>query len=284
VHGSRARLTGASMSVVREYRIPLPITVDEYHIAQLYSVAEASKNETGGGDGVEVVTNEPYENDPEHGGSGQYTYKIMHLQKKVPGIIRKLAPTGSLVVEEEAWNAYPYCKTVYTNKSYMKENFRVEIETWHKPDRVSKNDPANKHHKLTADEIRKRNMDFIDIINDPVNSSDYKAEEDPSKFKSEKTGRGPISGAEWYSSCEPYMCCYKLYKVDFKWRGLQTVVQNIIMKAVRKLLLNFHRQVFCWMDKWHDLSIEDIRRIEEETKHELDEQRHVGEVRGMVEK
>ena len=30
------------------------MTVDEYQVAQLYSVAEASKNETGGGEGVEV--------------------------------------------------------------------------------------------------------------------------------------------------------------------------------------------------------------------------------------
>ena len=177
------------MSIIREYRIPLPITVEEYHIAQLYSVAEASKNETGGGDGVEVVTNEPYENDPEHGGSGQYTYKLMHLQNKVPGWLRKVAPTGSLTLEEEAWNAYPYCKTVYTNKGYMKDNFRIEIITWHKEDRVTRTDTTIKHHTLTESESGKRTVDFIDIVNDAVSSNDYKAEEDPKKFHSEKTGQ-----------------------------------------------------------------------------------------------
>lgn len=272
------------MSIIREYRIPLPITVDEYHIAQLYSVAEASKNETGGGDGVEVLKNQPYENDPEHGGSGQYTYKMMHLEKKVPTWLRKVAPKGSLTVEEEAWNAYPYCKTVYTNKSYMKEGFRVEIETFHKPERVTKTDPSNRHHSLTADEMRKRTMEFIDIVNDPISSTDYKAEEDPTKYKSAKTGRGPLAGADWYSTCEPFMCCYKLYKVEFKWLGLQTQVQKLIMRAVRRLLFNFHRQVFCWMDKWQGLTIEDIRKIEEETKCELDRQRQTGELRGMQEK
>ena len=38
----------------------------------------------------------------------------------------------------------------------------------------------------------------------------------------------------------------------------------------KRLFTNFHRQVFCWMDKWYGLTMEDIRRIEEETKHELD--------------
>lgn len=33
-------------------------------MAQLYSVAEASKNETGGGEGIEVIKNEPFENYP----------------------------------------------------------------------------------------------------------------------------------------------------------------------------------------------------------------------------
>lgn len=43
----------------------------------------------------------------------------------------------------------------------------------------------------------------------------------------------------------------------------------------------FCRQVFCWMDSWHGLTMEDIRELEDKTKEELDKQRHVGEVRGM---
>ena len=72
--------------IIKEYRVTLPMTVDEYQVAQLYSVAEASKNETGGGEGVEVLKNEPYENVPLLNGkftSGQYTYKIYHLASKV---------------------------------------------------------------------------------------------------------------------------------------------------------------------------------------------------------
>lgn len=33
-------------------------------MAQLYSVAEVSKNETGGGEGIEVLKNEPFDNFP----------------------------------------------------------------------------------------------------------------------------------------------------------------------------------------------------------------------------
>lgn len=40
-------------------------------------------------------------------------------------------------------------------------------------------------------------------------------------------------------------------------------------------------QVFCWMDRWYGLTMEDIRALEDKTKEELDRQRQVGEVRGM---
>ncbi|ROT77006.1 putative phosphatidylinositol transfer protein beta isoform isoform X1 [Penaeus vannamei] len=101
--------------LIKEFRVILPVTVEEYQVAQLYSVAEASKNETGGGEGIEVLKNEPFDNYPLLGGKyckGQYTYKIYHLKSKVPAFIRLLAPEGSLEVHEEAWNAYPYCRTV----------------------------------------------------------------------------------------------------------------------------------------------------------------------------
>lgn len=53
--------------------------ISQYHLGQLWSVAQASKNETGGGDGVEVIVNE--ERDSEGHGRGQFTHKIFHLSQ-----------------------------------------------------------------------------------------------------------------------------------------------------------------------------------------------------------
>ena len=65
-----------------------------FSVAQLYAVAEASKAETGGGEGVEVLRNEPYDETHEKyiplmGGRfsrGQYTHKIYHLASKVSSL------------------------------------------------------------------------------------------------------------------------------------------------------------------------------------------------------
>ena len=64
----------------------------QYQVAQLWSVAEASKNETGGGEGIEVLVNEPFDETRhppktklEANGkvytSGQFTHKIYHLAR-----------------------------------------------------------------------------------------------------------------------------------------------------------------------------------------------------------
>ena len=266
-------------SIIREYRIVLPLSTEEYHIGQLYGVAEASKNETGGGEGIEVLSNRPIApNEPfyEEGKVGQYTHKRFYLASKVPTLIRLLAPNHSLEIDEKAWNCYPYCRTEYFNR-YMGDAFHIIIETRHEP---GTGDIANVH-KLNQQELIKRTIEKIDIANDVYDPKDYKESEDPRKFKSEKTGRGPLEG-KWQQQQDPVMCCYKLYRVLFKWRFLQTKVEVSIMKSVRRLLLNFHRQVFCWLDLWYGMSIEDIRLLEDKTKKDLVEMRNEGTVRGMV--
>lgn len=83
-----------------------------------------------------------------------------------------------------------------------------------------KNDSL-KVHELSADKLKLREIVNIDIANDPVTSADYKEDEDPTKFQSQKTGRGPLIGPDWKSKIDPVMTCYKLVTVEFKWFGLQ---------------------------------------------------------------
>lgn len=45
------------------------------------------------------------------------------------------------------------------------------------------------------------------------------------------------------------------------------------VKVENRIFNHFHRQLFCWIDRWIDLSMDDIRRMEEETKKELDDVR-----------
>ncbi|CAI9741236.1 protein retinal degeneration B-like isoform X1 [Octopus vulgaris] len=261
--------------LIKEYRIPLPLTVDEYRIAQLYMIQKKSREESyGAGSGVEILVNEPYQNGP--GGSGQYTYKIYHIGSHLPGWFRSILPKSALRVEEEAWNAYPYTKTRY--KCPFVEKFSLEIETRYQ------NDGGEQENIFDLEESDKRNrtIDFIDIVTDAVPSSEYKKEEDPTLYQSEKTNRGPLTETwreEYSNYCRngptaihAIMTAYKLCKVEFRYWGMQTKIERFIHDiGLRKTMLRAHRQAWCWQDEYYGLSLEDIRHLERETQAALAE-------------
>jgi len=267
------------MVKIIEFRVVLPMSVDEYKIGQLFTVASLSKNETGGGDGVEVITNEPFTGNPLFNGQyseGQYTLKRYLGRRKVNGIIRTLLPATALIGTENAWNAYPYCRTIITNE-FMGEDFNICIETLHLPGQPN----IENAHQLPPDKLAQREVVIIDIAADLPSSSDYKADEDPTKFHSKQTNRGPLK-ANWMRSASPIMTAYKLVTIKFKWFGLQGIVEGKIQKTEQRLFTIFHRQVFCLMDEWLGLSIEDIRQIERRTQEELRSVIRTNEVRGLT--
>eukprot|EP00003_Mantamonas_plastica_P031086 TRINITY_DN791_c0_g1_i3.p1 TRINITY_DN791_c0_g1~~TRINITY_DN791_c0_g1_i3.p1 ORF type:complete len:292 (-),score=88.40 TRINITY_DN791_c0_g1_i3:162-1037(-) len=250
-----------SMScTIKEYRVLLPLTVDEYHIGQLYAVAKASAEETDGDEGVEVLVNEPYDDE---NGKGQFTHKIYHLGSRVPGWVSAIAPADALKLEEKAWNGFPHCRTVQ-NLVYLGNKFEIVVETWHCDDAGTQENV----HDLDDDKLKQREVVFIDIA-DPY-EKDYKEEEDPAVFSSEKTGRGPLKEG-WVENTTPVMCCYKLVTARFEYWGFQTKVENFIHSFSKDIFTSFHRQLFCWIDEWHGWTIEDIRAYEAKIKEELDQ-------------
>lgn len=249
--------------LIKEFRVILPLTVEEYRVGQLFSVAKTSSQETKGGEGVEVLKNEPYKNE-EEGHEGQYTHKIYHLGSRLPGWIRALIPSSALKLEEKAWNAYPYCKTVLKSP-FLGEKFTFIIESRHAQD----NGTQENIHNLNAKDLKNRELEVIDITN-PVEKKDYKEEEDPTLVRSEKANRGPLKHGSWRDSKDyPVMCCYKLVTVEFAWFGFQTKVENFMMKIEKDIFTKFHRQVYCWLDEWFGMSMDDVREFERKTKEDL---------------
>ncbi|POI29091.1 hypothetical protein CIB84_007158, partial [Bambusicola thoracicus] len=130
-------------------------------------------------------------------------------------------------------------------------------------------------HNLDPNTWKSVEVVHIDIADrTQVEPGDYKADEDPALFQSVKTKRGPL-GPNWKKELAtdeecPKMCAYKLVTIKFKWWGLQNKVENLIQKQEKRIFTNFHRQLFCWIDKWIDLTMEDIRRMEDETQKELE--------------
>uniref|UniRef100_A0A8C4HEF9 Phosphatidylinositol transfer protein membrane associated 2 n=1 Tax=Dicentrarchus labrax TaxID=13489 RepID=A0A8C4HEF9_DICLA len=251
--------------LIKEYRIPMPMSVEEYRIAQLYMIQKKSREEScGEGSGVEILENKPYEDGP--GGSGQYTHKVYHIGKHIPSWFCAILPQAALRVEEESWNAYPYTRTRYTCP--FVEKFSIDIETYYKPDTGNQVDVFN----MSSAEKRQRTVDPIDIVKDYIPPHEYLVEEDPKLYQSVKTKRGPLSD-DWIEEINenhgqsPVMCAYKLCKVEFRYWGMQSKIERFIHDVgLRKVMVRAHRQAWCWQDEWYGLTIEDIRLLELETQ------------------
>ncbi|KAA3681477.1 uncharacterized protein DEA37_0013445 [Paragonimus westermani] len=209
--------------------------------------------------------------------------------------LRNILPPSALRVEEEAWNAYPYTRTVY--KVPFVDKLTLDIETYYFDDAGDQDDVF----RLNPEEKEARIVDYIDIVQDSVSRAEYKPEEDPNLYVSKATGRGPLS-ANWRetfahaqsvthethttpptrtpdgkvptSPLSPLpkriMCAYKLCRVEFRYWGMQKRVEQFIHdSALRKTMVRAHRQVWTWQDEWYGLTIEEIRRLEAETARAL---------------
>eukprot|EP00123_Amoebidium_parasiticum_P003731 comp15034_c0_seq1/m.11654 comp15034_c0_seq1/g.11654 ORF comp15034_c0_seq1/g.11654 comp15034_c0_seq1/m.11654 type:complete len:186 (-) comp15034_c0_seq1:305-862(-) len=143
--------------MLKEYRIPMPLTVDEYKIGQLYMIAKHSHEETRDGEGVEVVVQEPCE-DEKHG-KGVYTEKRMYLNGKLGPWLRSMVPK-IFYVTERAWNYYPYTYTEYECSFVPK--FCIRIHTCYLNDNGSAENPLD----LSPEQLAKRVLDLIDIADD----------------------------------------------------------------------------------------------------------------------
>ncbi|OWR43809.1 Cytoplasmic phosphatidylinositol transfer protein 1 [Danaus plexippus plexippus] len=242
------------MVLTKEYRICMPMTVEEYRIGQLYMIARHSFEQSSNGEGVEVIANEQITDDVN--GLGQYTEKRIHLSSHLPYWIQSLIPK-IFYVTEKAWNYYPYTITEYTCSFIPK--FSISIQTRYEDN----NGTTENCLGLTPEELELREVDFIDIAFDEVKPHHYKESEDPKLFKSEKSGRGPLVEG-WRDNDKPVMCCYKVVHAKFEVWGLQTKVEEYVQGAIRDILLLGHIQAFAWMDEWFNMTIEDVRSYEKE--------------------
>lgn len=270
---------------LHEFRIRLPFSLEEYEIGQLYSVGEASKKETGGGEGWQWIDNKPFEGVIPNGEKnnvsrkGQYTHKILILGTKFPNTYRCLCRQNTFEIHEKSWNCFPYVYTEYTNPGYMKDDFRMSITTIHnKGTNIEEN-----AHQLSDEDLQQRSVDLLDIVNDFSDMRDFKADEDPTTYQSKMVSRGPLKGAYWIHDQPVAITCYKLVRLHLNWRGWESKLKDLLLKVIRRTLLRFNRQVFCTMDDWLGMSVEEVRILENRVKEELDAMRDKGTMIGARE-
>jgi hypothetical protein len=116
---------------------------------------------------------------------------------------------------------------------------------------------------LSRKQLSERQVVFLDLATDGLEH--VKADDrNPQRCRSEKTGRGPLlPGWQNNSSEVPVMCAYKLVECTFDSYVLWAVSGHFAA-FFRSSMLAFNQYVFCLLDQWHGLSIEEVRAREEE--------------------
>ncbi|XP_030249503.1 cytoplasmic phosphatidylinositol transfer protein 1b isoform X1 [Sparus aurata] len=237
--------------LMKEYRICMPLTVDEYRIGQLYMISKHSCEQSGGGEGVEVVRNES-DIHPQHG-PGQLTEKRIYLSSKLPSWAKAFVPRF-FYVTEKAWNFYPYTITEYSVSFLPKFSIRIETRF--------ENNKGDNDNVFGDTPTPAENVSILDILSDPIPEKCYKETEDLSHWQSSKTGRGPLEEG-WKDDHKPIMCSYKRVQCSFEVYGFQTRTEEFIHRNIRDILLVGHRQAVAWIDEWHGLSLEEVREYEQ---------------------
>ncbi|XP_044480013.1 phosphatidylinositol transfer protein 1-like isoform X2 [Mangifera indica] len=253
------------MVQIMEFRIVMPVSLEEYQIAQAYMVMKMQQQNSNGDEGVEVLENRPFENDLY--GRGQFTSKVYQLQSKAPAWLTTFAPTDALVMQEEAWNAYPRCKTVIKCPYFTK--FSLTIETIHKSD----SGQSENVHNLSEEQLAARQVEVLDIASTArdywsyaigSNSTDF------STFKSKRTGRGPLLEG-WQDRCNPVMTAYKLVTIDAPYWGFGYRLEQALLAGERALFLESHRNCFGWIDEWFGMTMPQIRQLERQSDSSLNQ-------------
>ncbi|XP_060777649.1 cytoplasmic phosphatidylinositol transfer protein 1b [Neoarius graeffei] len=242
--------------LMKEYRICMPLTVEEYRIGQLYMINKHSHEQSEGGDGVEVIQNEPNTH-PKYG-SGHVTEKRIYLSSKLPSWMKKFVPM-IFYVTEKAWNFYPYTVTEYTCSFLPKLSIKIETHF--------ENNNGSNENVFEDEPTPQDSVCFLDILSDPIPDKYYKNDEDLSSWVSNRTGRGPLVDG-WRNNTKPIMCSYKRVKCSFEVYGFQGRTEEFIHRNIRDILLVGHRQAVAWLDEWHGMSLEEVREFEKQLQQE----------------
>merc|ERR1712228_966106 len=132
----------------------------------------------------------------------------------------------------------------------MQDHFFITVDSFHTAGKCAQENIFN----LNATDLQSREVVEINF----TDNFDTCFKEDNRSFFWPTQELPP---ADWKDSVEEgkVTVVYKLVRCYFMWLGLQDRIEKLIVNEKQKNFINFHRKMFCWMDRWNGLTIPDIR-------------------------
>jgi hypothetical protein len=160
----------------------------------------------------------------------------------------------------------------------MGKDFYMLVESQHYAYDKRQGCPDNALN-LTTEELKLRKVVWLDVVYGkpkPENKA-WKLEgfvcpeagineplQAPKKIRDESK---PPCWVQHYNG--ELMICVKVVKFHFKWRGLQNAVEKYALNTTyHNVFLDANRALMSWVKKWYPMSIEDIRKMEDDLMRE----------------
>jgi len=243
------------------------MSLEEFETGLIYMIAKVSNEEVSISD-VEILSNGPFQDT--NLGTGIYTHKKYHLEKALPDILQRFFPSDSLEVDEKSWNTFPKTKTIFQVKALL-ASIVIEVRSIHEVG----NGKTFNIHQLSDELLHQRVVKYIDIGEDLPQKDWNDNVGQPSVFKSSKTNRGPLKG-DWMETATPMMCAYKLVKINCNLPGkmLQSKATQLMEQFVLNAISKAHKQFFCYIDEWIDMSKQSAMEFDKKTCELLNKKFH----------
>ena len=259
--------------LIIEYRIFVPFRWDQCRIASAYSVNRRTKEETGNGDGFEIISHHDFEED---GNPGHYVERVLHFKKQVPKVVAWAIPEKYAHLHEDNSNAFPHTVTTFQIPG-LGDCMLLHTETRHFKYEKGMQIPEN-IHKLSNDELKQREVFYLDLLNGPASK---KSEFDLHGFSCKAAGIKEMVAAkknvndkeipEWVDNYDgDITCIVKLVKFKFEWKGLQSFVENYVARKIfYTVYLDSHRAMVKWSPIWTEMTIDEVFEFERKIQKEL---------------
>ena len=255
-----------------EFRIIVPFTMEQTKISSRYANARKSKEETKGGDGVEILETGEFE---EEGRKGVSAHRVYHIKSHVPSALRWALPEKYAHVHEHYKNCFPHYDN-YFEIPEMGEDMILKNESRIIPYTHETILPEN-IMGLNDEELKKRKIVYLDMLNGPSGSfGDYDThgvscpEAGIMELHAKNNKCDETKIPQWTEDYTGTMTCIiKVVKFRFKWFGLQSMVEKIVPGVFHDMFLATHRAMIVWAKDWYFMDEQAVTEYENSIKSEV---------------
>ncbi|EAY17157.1 Phosphatidylinositol transfer protein [Trichomonas vaginalis G3] len=249
-----------------EWRVIVPMTVQQYQIAQIYAVAKKTLEDSNDKEGIERTSSEMRKYNEKDALYSQYIYSFAN---KLPSALRWVLPNTLSTLVEDCYDQFPYQHSHFVLKDNEKTlNMTVTTvvsEFQNNEENLIKNDAE----LYTKEELAKREIHYIDIVNWPTEEEGVKVGEfECPQANIEKLPKATVNNKdtlpEWVKEYKgPMVIARKIIRINIDIFAIGGPTEEFIGKQfMPNIYANSHQRMVLTAPSWFDIDLKKAREYE----------------------